>query len=125
MRRRSSLVLELHLRNIYAEGELEPDPTIRKFRIVRLEGARQATREIEHYNLEAILAGGFRVRSPRGTQFRQWATARLQEYLLKGFVPDDERPLNPDDFSEQTPSIVIPAADRSRGQAPAGIQYSN
>lgn len=56
-----------HLKGIYAEGELEPDPTIRKFRIVRLEGARQVTREIEHYNLDTILAVGFRVRSPRGT----------------------------------------------------------
>lgn len=84
-----------HLKGIYAEGELEPDPTIRKFRIVRLEGARQVTRGIEHYNMEAILAVGFRVRSARGTQFRQWATARLQEYLLKGFVMDDERLKNP------------------------------
>lgn len=84
-----------HLKGIYAEGELEPDPTIRKFRIVRLEGTRQVAREIEHYNLEAILAVGFRVRSARGTQFRQWATARLQEYLLKGFVMDDERLKNP------------------------------
>lgn len=84
-----------HLKGIYAEGELEPDPTIRKFRIVRLEGARQVARKIEHYNLEAILAVGFRVRSARGTQFRQWATARLQEYLLKGFVMDDERLKNP------------------------------
>ncbi len=84
-----------HLKGIYAEGELEPDPTIRKFRIVRLEGARQVTREIEHYNLDTILAVGFRVRSHRGTQFRQWATARLQEYLLKGFVMDDERLKNP------------------------------
>jgi len=84
-----------HLKGIYAEGELEPDPTIRKFRIVRLEGARQVTREIEHYNLEAILAVGFRVRSHRGTQFRQWAIASLQEYLLKGFLLDDERLKNP------------------------------
>ena len=84
-----------HLKGIYAEGELGPDPTIRKFRIVRLEGARQVTREIEHYNLEAILAVGFRVRSHRGTAFRQWATARLKEYLVKGFVLDDERLKNP------------------------------
>lgn len=84
-----------HLKGIYAEGELEPDPTIRRFRIVRLEGVRQVTREIEHYNLNTILAVGFRVRSHRGTQFRQWATARLQEYLLKGFVMDDERLKNP------------------------------
>lgn len=84
-----------HLKGIYAEGELDPDPTIRKFRIVRLEGARQVVREIEHYNLEAILTVGYRVRSPRGMAFRQWATARLKEYLIKGFVMDDERLKNP------------------------------
>ena len=63
--------------------------------IVRSEGARQVTREIEHYSLDAILAVGFRVRSHRGTQFRQWATARLSEYLVKGFTMDDERLKNP------------------------------
>ncbi len=84
-----------HLVNIFAEGELRREATIRKFRIVRLEGKREVTREVEHYNLEAILAVGYRVRSHRGTQFRQWATARLQEYLVKGFVMDDERLKNP------------------------------
>ena len=84
-----------HLKGIYAEGELPAAATIRSFRIVRSEGARQVTREIEHYNLEAILAVGYRVRSPRGAQFRQWATARLKEYLVKGFTMDDERLKNP------------------------------
>jgi len=84
-----------HLQNIFAEGELLRDATIRKFRIVRLEGARQVARDVEHYNLPAILAVGYRVRSPRGTQFRQWATARLAEYLVKGFTLDDERLKNP------------------------------
>lgn len=84
-----------HLKSIYAENELAPEATIRKFRIVRLEGSRQVTREIEHYNLEVTLAVGYRVRSHRGTQFRQWATAQLREYLLKGFVLDDERLKNP------------------------------
>ncbi len=84
-----------HLKGIYADGELQPVATIRKFRIVRLEGTREVSREIEHYNLEAILAVGYRVRSARGTAFRQWATARLKEYLLKGFVLDDERLKNP------------------------------
>jgi hypothetical protein len=84
-----------HLVNIFAEGELQREATIRKFRIVRLEGRRQVAREVEHYSLEAILAVGYRVRSPRGTQFRQWATARLSEYLVKGFVLDDERLKNP------------------------------
>lgn len=84
-----------HLKGIYAEGELAVEATIRKFRIVRSEGARQVAREIEHYSLPAILAVGYRVRSHRGTQFRQWATARLNEYLVKGFAIDDERLKNP------------------------------
>jgi hypothetical protein len=84
-----------HLINIYDEGELEREPTIRKFRIVRTEGSREVSREIEHYNLPAILAVGYRVRSARGTQFRQWATARLSEYLVKGFTMDDDRLKNP------------------------------
>jgi hypothetical protein len=84
-----------HLKGIYAESELATGPTIRKFRIVRLEGSREVARDIEHYNLDAILAVGFRVRSHRGTQFRQWATARLNEYLVKGFTMDDERLKNP------------------------------
>ena len=84
-----------HLKGIYAEGELEAVATIRKFRIVRLEGSREVAREIEHYNLPAILAVGFRVRSHRGTQFRQWAISRLNEYLVKGFIMDDERLKNP------------------------------
>src|SRR5207237_5949529 len=62
-----------HLVNVFDEGELDRAATIRKFRIVRLEGSRTVEREIEHYRLEAILAVGYRVRSPRGTQFRQWA----------------------------------------------------
>lgn len=84
-----------HLKSIYSEGELDPEATIRKFRIVRQEGNRQVTRTIEHYSLDAILAVGYRVRSLRGTQFRRWATERLREYLLKGFVLDDERLKNP------------------------------
>ncbi|MFC5437483.1 virulence RhuM family protein [Rhodanobacter umsongensis] len=84
-----------HLKGIYADGELSPERTLRSFRMVRREGSRQVTRNIDHYQLEAILAVGYRVRSERGTQFRQWATARLHEYLLKGFVMDDERLKNP------------------------------
>lgn len=84
-----------HLANIFEEGELGREATIRKFRIVRMEGAREVVREIEHYSLPAILAVGYRVRSARGTQFRQWATARLSEYLVKGFALDDVRLKNP------------------------------
>lgn len=80
-----------HLGNIYDEGELAPEATIRKFRIVQTEGDREVSRLVDHYNLDAILAVGYRVRSLRGTQFRQWATAQLRELLVKGFVLDDER----------------------------------
>ena len=84
-----------HLSGIYADGELPREATIRNFRIVRLEGSREVARDVEHYSLPAILAVGMRVRSQRGTQFRQWALARLHEYLVKGFVMDDERLKNP------------------------------
>lgn len=75
-----------HLKGIYAEGELEASATIRKFRIVRTEGRRVVTREIEHYNLDAILAVGFRVLSHRGTQFRQWASGIIESFTIKGFA---------------------------------------
>jgi hypothetical protein len=84
-----------HLSAIYAEGELAPGATIRRYRIVQTEGIRQITRDVDHYDLAAIIAVGFRVRSPRGTQFRQWAIERLDEYLVKGFTMDDERLKNP------------------------------
>src|SRR5271157_2091744 len=84
-----------HLQNIYQEREIEEQATIRKFRIVRREGPREVEREIEHYNLDAILAVGYRVRSQRGMQFRRWATERLSEYLVKGFTMDDLRLKNP------------------------------
>nr|WP_261794469.1 virulence RhuM family protein [Comamonas testosteroni] len=84
-----------HLKTLFADGEIQEEATIRKFRIVRQEGARQVNRQIDHYSLEAILAVGYRVRSPRGTQFRRWATERLSEYLVKGFTLDDERLKNP------------------------------
>jgi hypothetical protein len=87
--------INLHLKAIYAENELTEGATIKSYLIVRSEGGRQVSRPIMHYNLPAILAVGFRVRSHRGTQFRQWATARLGEYLVKGFTMDDERLKNP------------------------------
>ena len=88
---RSVKTVNEHLQNIYEEGELTPEATIRKFRIVQREGARDVERLVDHYNLEATLSVGYRVRSNRGTQFRQWATGTLKEYLIKGFVIDDQR----------------------------------
>jgi hypothetical protein len=80
-----------HIKNIYAEGELSSESTIRNFRMVRQEGTREVSREIENYNLDVIISVGYRVKSHRGTQFRIWATKRLREYIVKGFTLDDER----------------------------------
>lgn len=85
----------LHLKAIFAEGELAEAATCKNYLQVRPEGRRAVSRKLRHYRLEAILAVGYRVRSHRGTQFRQWATARLSEYLVKGFTMDDERLKNP------------------------------
>lgn len=103
-----------HLMNIFSDGEIDQHSTIRKFRIVRQEGKRQVSREIEHYNLEAILAVGYRVRSSRGIQFRQWATQTLQEYLVKGFVMDDERLKNPPVGSSAVPDYFDEMLERIR-----------
>jgi hypothetical protein len=83
--------ITLHLKAIFAEGELDEQATCKDYLQVRQEGARQVSRHLRHYNLDAILAVGYRVRSPRGTQFRQWATAHLREFLIKGFNIDSER----------------------------------
>lgn len=80
-----------HIKNIYYEKELEKDSTIRKFLIVQQEGTRNVKRDIEHYNLDMIISVGYRVKSNIATRFRQWATARIKEYIIKGFVMDDER----------------------------------
>jgi hypothetical protein len=80
-----------HLKEIFEDGEISEGATIRQYRIVQIEGGRSVAREVEHYSLEAILAVGYRVRSPRGVLFRNWATERLKEYMVKGFTLDDER----------------------------------
>ncbi len=84
-----------HLQNVFGEGELQREATIRNLRIVQIEGKRSVERDVEFYNLDAVMAVGYRVKSQRGTQFRQWATQRLSEYIIKGFVLDDERLKNP------------------------------
>lgn len=93
--------INLHLKAIYAEGELAVEATIKSYLIVRVEGSRQVSRPVLHYSLPVILAVGYRVRGHRGTQFRQWATARLSEYLVKGFTMDDERLKNPPGKGQQ------------------------
>jgi len=88
---RDKSVISKHIKNIYESGELVPARTVAKFATVQNEGGRSITRDIEFYRLEVILAVGYRVKSARGTQFRQWATAQLEQYLVKGFAMDDER----------------------------------
>jgi len=83
--------VSLHIRNILKDGELDQTATVKQYLTVQTEGSREVKRSIEYYNLDMILAIGYRVRSHRGTQFRKWATERLREYLIKGFVLDDER----------------------------------
>ena len=95
-----------HIKHIFEDGELTPAATVRLFRTVQAEGEREVTREVEHYNLDMVLALGFRVRSPVGVRFRQWANDKLKEYIVKGFVLDDARLKNPgkgrDYFDELT-----------------------
>src|ERR1017187_587735 len=97
-----------HIQNVFEEGELSPESVIRKFRITAADGK---TYDTQHYNLEVVISVGYRVKSPRGTQFRIWATQRLREYLVKGFTMDDERLKNPpgkgqkDYFDEQLERI--------------------
>ena len=80
-----------HLKNIYAQQELTPNATIRKFRIVQKEGKRDVSREVDFYNLDAIISVGYRINSIRATQFRQWATRVLREFAIKGYVLDKKR----------------------------------
>ena len=80
-----------HLKNIFEQGEISPDATLRKFRTVQTEGSREVTREVDHYNLDAIISVGYRVNSVRATQFRQWATGILRDFAIKGYVLDRKR----------------------------------
>ena len=80
-----------HIKNIYEEGELDEESTVRKFRTVQIEGDREVTRTVTHYNLDMIISLGYRVKSIVATKFRRWATERLKEYLIKGFTMDDDR----------------------------------
>ncbi len=88
--------ISMHLRNIFEEGELQQEATVKNFLTVRQEGVRQVNRTIDFYNLDAIISVGYRIKSVVATRFRIWATQRLREYIVKGFVLDDERLKNPD-----------------------------
>jgi len=87
--------ISIHTKNIFDEGELSPEATVKDSLTVQTEGSREVQRKLRYYNLDLILAIGYRVRSPRGTQFRRWATTHLKELLVKGFVMDDERLKDP------------------------------
>jgi len=93
---RDKSVISKHLKNIYDDGELVQNATVAKYATVQIEGSREINRQLEYYNLDAVFAVGYRVRSPQGIQFRQWATKTLQDYLVKGFVMDDERLKKPE-----------------------------
>jgi len=88
--------ISLHINNIYEEGELQPESTHKEYLSVRQEGTRQVQRRREHYSLDMIISVGYRVKSHVATRFRIWATQQLREYIVKGFVLDDERLKNPD-----------------------------
>lgn len=116
-----------HLKNIYTEEELSPDATAKKFLVVRKEGTREVRRTIDHYNMDAIIAVGYRVNSKKATRFRQWATKTLKEYITKGFVLNDElmkngRPFGHDYFDELLERIrEIRASERRAYQKIADI----
>ncbi len=85
-----------HIQSVYEEGELAPEATVKKYLTVRFEGDREVQRLLDYYNLDMIISVGYRVKSHVATRFRQWATQKLREYIVKGFVLDDERLKNPD-----------------------------
>lgn len=88
--------VNMHLNNIFIEGELSELSTIKDFLTVQIEGKREVERKQKFYNLDAIISVGYRIKSAVATHFRQWATQRLKEFIIKGFLLDDERLKNPD-----------------------------
>lgn len=88
--------INIHMKNVFKEGELVEDRTIKDYLIVQNEGSRSISRKIEYYNLDMIISVGYRIKSKIATEFRKWATKHLTEYIVKGFVLDDERLKNPD-----------------------------
>lgn len=109
-----------HIKNIYKEQELEALPTIRKFRIVQKEGKREVERNVAHYNLDVIISVGYRVNSKKGTQFRQWATKRLKDYLVQGYVINQERLNSNAQALKQAISLIQKTAQSPELTAEAG-----
>ena len=103
--------INFHIRNILDDGELTAEATIKDYLIVRQEGNREVRRKLEHYNLDMILAVGYRVRSQRGVQFRQWASEKLKDFITKGFVLDDERLKGDDGFARHFEELLARIRD--------------
>ncbi len=106
--------ISMHIRNIYEEGELSPEATIKKFLTVRREGNRDVRRDMDFYNLDMIVSVGYRVKSLIATRFRIWATQRLKEYIVKGFTMDDERLKNPPVKGSAVPDYFDEMLERIR-----------
>lgn len=103
--------ISVHIQNIYEDGELTPEATVKYYLTVRQEGAREVQRKLEFYNLDMILAVGYRVRSPRGVQFRLWASEKLKDFITKGFVLDDERLKGEDPFARHFEELLVRIRD--------------
>lgn len=106
--------INIHIKNIYEEGELSEESTVKDYLIVQTEGGRQVGRQVKHYNLDMIISVGYRVKSTIATRFRIWATGRLREYIVKGFVMDDERLKNPPVQGSAVPDYFDEMLERIR-----------
>ena len=111
---KSKSTISEHIKTIFEDEELDPNSTVRNYRTVQKEGNREVERDIEHYNLDMIIAIGFKVRSRSGVQFRKWANSTLKEYIVKGFVMDDERLKNPPVANSTVPDYFDEMLERIR-----------
>ncbi len=109
-----------HIQNIYKEGELKQNSTIRKFRIVRSEGGRTVKRDIDFYNLDVIISVGYRVKSQRGTQFRMWATKTLKDHLIKGYTINEKRLLSTQEKLKEMREVISFLQEKSKHELLAG-----
>ena len=109
-----------HIKNIYKEGELERNSTIRKFRIVQSEGGRKVERNMDFYSLDVIISVGYRVKSKQGTQFRIWATRTLKEHLIKGYTINKKRLLQVQDSLKNLQEIIVLLQEKSKHELLAG-----
>ncbi len=106
--------ISMHVKNVFDEGELQAEATVQDFLTVRYEGKRQVQRPLTHYNLDMVISVGYRVKSLIATRFRIWATRQLKEYIVKGFVMDDERLKNPPVAGSAVPDYFNEMLERVR-----------